>query len=141
MKKVFTLLIAVGVVILLSACGSGAKEEIVSEYRREVNYIRALELMNSTSDETYMIYMYRPDCPACQRFAPEISAAIEREQVVMYALNTNNMSVDELQDMKDKTGASATPTTMFFQSGEMKYSMEGAKIEGDVVKVIQEYMK
>lgn len=102
MKKIKLLLVIVGVILLTGCSKSNLKEISYSEYKKLID-----------SKETFILEVMREDCSACKSFKPNLEEVIDKYNIEVKYINTDNLSEDEL----DEFGISGTPTLIFYNDG------------------------
>ncbi len=92
----------------------------------EVSYSEFQTLGNTESGK-YLVVISRPTCPACQAQLPYIDRAVQSryesgiiEMNVVYYLNTDEMTSDEISDLKSAYGVQGyTPDLLVMQNNSV----------------------
>ncbi len=97
-----------------------AKDEMASDYIKEVNYQELQEIINK--DEKSIIFVGRNDCGHCLSYKPIVEKVAKNNNLKVYYINTNKVA----EESKENSEAlwtffdtDATPTTAIVGSGKL----------------------
>ncbi len=104
-----------------------------------------LENMKVESKVKQIIYLYRPDCPACQTYKPTLSAAAKEADVKVYSLNLDKLNQEELEGLKEmfsaalsQKGEVQSPTLGVLSEGAITDTLVGVQTKGGTIDFFEE---
>lgn len=109
MKKSLKIVIILLAVCLFTGCGNS------SSYMKEISYSDYKELLENK--ETFILEIMRTDCSACISFKPKITQVTNDYKVEVKYINTDHITDEEKETLFDETGATGTPTVIFYHDG------------------------
>lgn len=122
MKKVVKLTILVVCLLLVTGCKK--------EYMQEISYKEYKKMIENK--ETFILEIMRTDCSACINFKPKITDVANEYKVVVKFINTDHISEEEYELLKNDTGITGTPTVIFYHNGNEE--TVASRINGSVSK-------
>jgi len=93
--------------MVVSGCVSGGTSEKIDFF--EYNIISGSNILSQSEDD-YLVYFYKPDCPYCTKFNP-ILKEYEKEQDAL-PLYKVNLGLEAEAETWDVMGIQGTPTLM-----------------------------
>ncbi len=107
MGKKFLIIIVIFNLLVVSGCvsrGTSAKNDFL-----EYNIISGSSILSQSEDD-YLVYFYKPDCPYCAKFNP-ILKEYEKETDAL-PLYKVNLGLEAEAETWDVMGIQGTPTLM-----------------------------
>lgn len=128
MKKAKYLVILV-LLLLVTGCGkSNLKEITYDEYKTKIK-----------NKETFILEIMRTDCSACKSFKPKLTEVLDKYNITVYYINTDEVSNSESEQIFSDLSVSGTPTVIFYNKGEEETT--ASRIVGSVStdKIIEKF--
>ncbi|MGT2930457.1 thioredoxin family protein [Streptococcus dentasini] len=105
-------------------------EEAVSHFEQ----ITAAEARNRIdAKEKFILFVGRPTCPFCQRFAPKLSQVVQETGVDIAYLHSEDMSqIDDIQALRNRYGIATVPGLLVSQNGSVKVVCDSSLAPEDI---------
>lgn len=129
MKKAFKIMMILIVFLILTGCGKN--------YMKEISYNEYKELLKN--NETFILEIMRTECTACISFKPKITQVANDYQIEIKYINTDHLSEEEYDSLFEETGASGTPTVIFYHDGKEETVSSRIKGSVSVDKIISKF--
>lgn len=135
MKKFFGMIGLIALSILLFACGNQSKDS-TTKNRTTYQPITLKQVVKKIQNkDDFYLYVGRPTCQYCQRFVPNLEKVIEKTQVTVYYLNTDEEKTEEATAFADKEGIKTVPNLGYYKDGKkINYLVKGSESSLDEIE-------
>ena len=117
MKKVLSLFLIIGTILVLTACGSSA----YIDNSKFINITDADNNLSEVKEDEYLVYYYAVSCVHCANFKSTLKEYLDKEDALnIYAYNLDNDGLHEsAKEVAEKFGIAVegTPTLAYVKDG------------------------
>lgn len=129
-KKGLFVLLCIG---LLGGCGKKVEPgEVISVTSGDI-------LTMIENKETFVVYMGQTTCPHCQDYAPIIDEVCEEKGATIYKVMLDLSDPENNMVFVQDYGLEYTPTTFYFEEGEMITSFVGNVTTKELTDFLKKY--
>ncbi len=89
-----------------------------------------------SSKETFVIYIHKTSCSACQQLKPTINEIIKEKNIKWLAVNVEEQQNFDLSFLKDNN-ISKTPTLIYYKNGIENQRLEGIQSKKNLLKLLK----
>ncbi|WP_165329424.1 thioredoxin family protein [Streptococcus tangpeifui] len=96
--------------------------------------ISAAEARNRiAAQEKFILFIGRPTCPFCRRFAPKLGQAVQETGAAVAYLNSEDMSqIEDIQALRNRYGVATVPGLLVSQNGSVKVVCDSSLTPEDI---------
>ncbi|KAF6587055.1 MULTISPECIES: thioredoxin family protein [Paenibacillus] len=87
------------------------------------------------SKTSFIMYIHKTNCPACQQMKPVVKKVIETGKTNMYAINLDEKDNYNVSFLKANR-IDKTPTLIVYEKGKEKNRLEGIQPLGNIYKLL-----
>lgn len=113
MKKIiFSAMIAL---LILTGCKLKTYEEITYD-----EYVEMIE-----NEENFILFIGSATCSHCNDYKSKVEKIVRNYQIMIYYIDVNKFTDEQLNKFKTTINFSGTPTTVFIENGKEKTDSKG----------------
>lgn len=127
MKKVFSLLISIMLLIGISGCST--KHNTYTK----ISYSEFTKMKENK--ESFPLVIGAATCSACASYEVTMEAFIQKYNVQVYFIDIDTLSDEEKESLRVETNYTSTPTTVFYKEGKVTPSYNRMIGAGDLQSV------
>lgn len=112
-----------------------------------MTFEQAVSLFETTTIETIeqsilanqevVLFLGRPTCPFCQRFAPKLGKVTKENDLKVYYVNSEDMSqIDAIQAFRRRYGMTTVPGLFVSRNGAVKVVCDSSLSEEEILDFI-----
>ena len=121
--------IILGIVCLVILIGAFTLDRLLSKsYLKEIKYSEVIEKVDNK--ESFILLLSQTTCTHCMDFKPKLKNVANKYKITVYYLETDLLSEEEENILKEHFSFRGTPQTLFVVDGEEKTA--ATRIDGDV---------
>ncbi len=118
MKKIFLLLL-ISLFVITGCNGKMTKYE-------EISYDDYIEMIENK--DTFILFVGSNECSHCALYKDKVNQFISEYQVMIYYIDVNKFTPEQLSEFKVQINFNSTPTTVFIEEGREKKDKSGNSI-------------
>lgn len=130
MKRVFLLVLIVGMILVTGCSNSKYSEPILLTYDE---YNKKIE-----NNESFAMLIWRTGCSHCEDFEPKLNEIIKDYDLEIYSVNVATFTENEYAKLENKTFVTGTPTLVVFEKGKYKTKLIGDKDKEQVISFLKQ---
>ncbi|MFC3932348.1 thioredoxin domain-containing protein [Streptococcus dentapri] len=105
-------------------------EEVISRFET-ISAVEARKRIDSK--EKVILFIGRPTCPFCQRFAPKLDKVVaETGAKVVFLLSDDATQIEAIQDLRNRYGVATVPGLLVAENGAVKVVCDSSLSEDDI---------
>lgn len=117
-----------------------ATTKIVEKDNNYFIEISSLDFKNKVnSSETYIYFIGRDTCPACQKFKPIAKEFSSNEKITIYYVNTTNFDDSDWNIIDEFVDVKYIPTIVVSQKSSILYSKYGIHQYSELENLVHEF--
>lgn len=121
--------IILGIICLVILIGAFTLDRLLSKsYLKEIKYSEVMEKVDNK--ESFILLLSQTTCTHCMDFKPKLKNIANKYKITVYYLETDLLSEEEENKLKEHFSFRGTPQTLFVVDGEEKTA--ATRIDGDV---------
>ena len=121
--------IILGIICLVILIGAFTLDRLLSKsYLKEIKYSEVMEKVDNK--ESFILLLSQTTCTHCMDFKPKLKNVANKYKITVYYLETDLLSEEEENILKEHFSFRGTPQTLFVVDGEEKTA--ATRIDGDV---------
>lgn len=121
--------IILGIICLVILIGAFTLDRLLSKsYLKEIKYSEVIEKVDNK--ESFILLLSQTTCTHCMDFKPKLKNVANKYKITVYYLETDLLSEEEENILKEHFSFRGTPQTLFVVDGEEKTA--ATRIDGDV---------
>ncbi|MGT2907296.1 thioredoxin domain-containing protein [Streptococcus dentiloxodontae] len=109
----------------------------MSAFEEAVNHFEAITVTEArqrvASDKKFVLFIGRPTCPYCQRFAPKLAAVAAGLSDTVFYINSEDASqLEDIQAFRSRYGIATVPGLFVAENGTAKVVCDSSLSEDDI---------
>ena len=121
--------IILGIICFVILIGAFIGDRLLSKsYLQEIKYSEVMEKIDNK--ESFILLLSQTTCTHCMDFKPKLKNVANKYKITVYYLETDLLSEEEENKLKEHFSFRGTPQTLFVVDGEEKTA--ATRIDGDV---------
>lgn len=113
----------------------------MSTYEETISLFEAITVVEAreriATGEKFLLFIGRPTCPYCQRFAPKLGAVVVQTGAKVSYINSEDMSqIEDIQSFRRRYGIASVPGLFVANKGTTKVVCDSSLSEEDILDFI-----